>query len=173
MGVQVLLQIFGRFPQFFLAVAKQCSTALLQLLGYLFSCWNAPVRESMENGTENGIASTAFSTDSVTQVMQAENNSSIGPATMLCSEVGGVSEDFVLHLTQAIPQSSTPAAVTDPEVGDTGVQPVILLNTASDDVELRPLDVLPQVRVQQYVGLPSIRGSAQTDICNVKANHPH
>ncbi|KAI6141103.1 hypothetical protein BKA82DRAFT_891188 [Pisolithus tinctorius] len=107
MSVQALLQIFGCFPKFFIAVAKQCSTALLHLLRYLFSCWNALVRKSMENGAENGIASTAFSTGSVTQVMQAENNSGIGPATMLCSEVGGVSEDSVLHPTQVILQSST------------------------------------------------------------------
>ncbi|KAI6140874.1 hypothetical protein BKA82DRAFT_2781933 [Pisolithus tinctorius] len=183
MVVQALLRIFGRFPKFFIAIAKRCSMKILHLLRYLFSCWNASVQKSMENGTGTDLASTASSTDSVTRVMQLEENSGIKPATILCSEVGGVSGGSVLHHTQVIPrsaekhqtsfESSTPATVTDPEVGDTGREPAILLNTASDDIELRPHNVLPQARMQRYVRPPSIRNSIQTDVCNVKANHTH
>lgn len=158
MVVQALLRIFGRFPKFFIAIAKRCSTTILHLLRYLFSCRNASVQKSMETGTRKGLASTASSTDSVTRVMQLEENGGIKPATTLCSEVGGVSGGSVLHHTQVIPrsaakhqtsfESSTPATIAPPEVGDASGQ-AIPLNTVSDDVELRPHNVLPQACAQR------------------------
>ncbi|KAI6140872.1 hypothetical protein BKA82DRAFT_4362832 [Pisolithus tinctorius] len=118
---------------------------------------------SMENGTGKGLASTASSTDSVTQVMQVEKNSGIKPATILCSEVSSVSGGSVLHHTHVIPrraakyrtlfESSTPATIAPQE--DASGQ-AIPLNTASDDVELRLHNVLPQACVQRYVALPRV-----------------
>ncbi|KAI6024274.1 hypothetical protein EDC04DRAFT_2900233 [Pisolithus marmoratus] len=72
----------------------------------------------------------------------------IRPATILCSEVAGVSGGSVLHHTQAIPRSatSTSAAIPRPEVDDVSGQS-ILLNTASD-VELRPHNSGPRPRLQ-------------------------